>query len=537
MDVLLQAQPADRRLIFEEAVTRAAKYKVRKKEAQRRLERVNQNLLRVQDIIEENEKRLRSVKLAAGKARNYQTYSQQLRELRSTYALAEYHRLRTTEDELSREASALSDEATRIRTDISDHETKASQANVRIIELEHETSEAEGRLLTVQSQMTGQEERIAAAQRRIADQTDLLARSRDLLAGFEGQVAALVAKLTEQRQLSETVETELRTVQQELGGLQQRDHASAGELLLAQRRLEDEKAGIIDLLRRTSQLNNEIQGLNLQHESLADQKARLDERDAAIADELTESMSKQQQLSARRDQVLDLIEDQTKKLEETRDRLTAVAQHRATLVDQHAAAKEYRSGLESRRQLLAEQDRRHEGLLAGAKEILDRRDAALNPSIPQSPNPSFNYVRGAVGELFEADVAHAGIVEALLGNFEKYLVVTRRDLLLADRDQLTDLSGPVRAFCLDAVPAPIGGPDLSGQDGFIAKLIDWVRFPEDCSQLARHLLCRTYVVVTVEDARRMAALDPAGARLSPWTASSGTKAAGSVSARWASART
>jgi chromosome segregation protein len=488
VDVLLQANPADRRLIFEEAAG-ISKYKVRKKEAQRRLERVNQNLLRVQDIIEENEKRLRSVKLAAGKARNYQTYSQQLRELRSTYALAEYHRLRTTEDELSREASALSDEATRIRTDISDHETKASQANVRIVELEHETSEAEGRLLTVQSQMTGQEERIAAAQRRIADQTELLARSRDRLAGFEGQVAALVAKLSELR-----------------------DHASAGELLQAQRRLEDEKAGIIDLLRRTSQLNNEIQGLNLQHESLADQKARLDERDAAIADELTEAMSKQQQLSARRDQVLDLIEDQTKKLEETRDRLTAVAQHRATLVDQHAAAKEYRSGLESRRQLLAEQDRRHEGLLAGAKEILDRRDAALNPSIPQSPNPSFNYVRGAVGELFEADVAHAGIVEAVLGNFEKYLVVTKRDLLLADRDQLTDLSGPVRAFCLDAVPAPIGGPDLSGQDGFIAKLIDWVRYPEDCSQLARHLLSRTYVVETVEDARRMAALDPAGAR-------------------------
>ncbi len=511
VDVLLQANPADRRLIFEEAAG-ISKYKVRKKEAQRRLERVNQNLLRVQDIIEENEKRLRSVKLAAGKARNYQAYSQELRELRSTYALAEYHRLRSTEDELSREASALSDEATRIRTDISDHETKASQANVRIVELEHETTEAEGRLLTVQSQMTGQEERIAAAQRRIADQTDLLGRSRDRLAGFDGQVAALVARLTEHKQQAETIEADLRNVQQELSGLQQRDTASAGELLQIQRRLEDEKAGIIDLLRRTSQLNNEIQGLNLQHESLSGEKARLDERDAAIAAELTEAMSRQQQLSARRDQVLDLIEDQTKKLEETRDKLTTVAQTRASLLDQHAAAKEYRSGLESRRQLLAELDRRHEGLLAGAKEILEKRDAAQDPQASSLKSQAFSYVRGAVGELFEADVAHAGIVEAVLGTFEKYLVVTKRDLLLADRDQLADLSGPVRAFCLDAVPAPIGGPDLSNQEGFIARLIDWVRYPEDCSQLARHLLGRTYVVETVDDARRMAALDPAGAR-------------------------
>src|SRR5215208_773732 len=89
---LLEANPAERRLIFEEAAG-ISKYKVKKKEAQRKLEKVDQNLLRVNDIVEEVEKRLRSVKIQAGRARTFQEYSTRLSELRLTYSIQEYHTL------------------------------------------------------------------------------------------------------------------------------------------------------------------------------------------------------------------------------------------------------------------------------------------------------------------------------------------------------------------------------------------------------------------------------------------------------------
>src|SRR5206468_10420704 len=85
-----EANPAERRLIFEEAAG-ISKYKVKKKEAQRKLEKVDQNLLRVNDIVEEVEKRLRSVKIQAGKARTYQEHTTRLNELRLTYSIQEYH--------------------------------------------------------------------------------------------------------------------------------------------------------------------------------------------------------------------------------------------------------------------------------------------------------------------------------------------------------------------------------------------------------------------------------------------------------------
>src|SRR5947199_686269 len=93
VSALLEANPAERRLIFEEAAG-ISKFKAKKKEAVRKLEKVDQNVVRVNDIVEEVEKRLRSVKIQAGRARTFQEYSERLNELRLTYALQEYHTYR-----------------------------------------------------------------------------------------------------------------------------------------------------------------------------------------------------------------------------------------------------------------------------------------------------------------------------------------------------------------------------------------------------------------------------------------------------------
>ena len=92
VDVLLQSSPRDRRLIFEEAAG-ISRFKAKKVEAQRRLERVEQNLLRLSDIVDEVESRLRSVRLQAGKARRYKEYSDRLQELRTQIGLADWRTL------------------------------------------------------------------------------------------------------------------------------------------------------------------------------------------------------------------------------------------------------------------------------------------------------------------------------------------------------------------------------------------------------------------------------------------------------------
>ena len=106
VDVLLQASTRDRRTIFEEAAG-VSRFKAKKTETLRRLERVDQNLQRLRDIVEEVDKQLRSVQLQAAKAQRSQEYTARLKELRVALGLREYHRLTQTLDGKTNEFEAL----------------------------------------------------------------------------------------------------------------------------------------------------------------------------------------------------------------------------------------------------------------------------------------------------------------------------------------------------------------------------------------------------------------------------------------------
>src|SRR5438067_1451213 len=98
VDVLLQASTKERRTIFEEAAG-ISRVKARKTEAMRKLERVDANLLRLRDIMEEVEKQLRSVRLQAAKAQRYREHSERLKELRLGLGLRDYEALARQLDE------------------------------------------------------------------------------------------------------------------------------------------------------------------------------------------------------------------------------------------------------------------------------------------------------------------------------------------------------------------------------------------------------------------------------------------------------
>src|SRR5262249_3096290 len=81
IDAVLSANPEERRSIFEEAAG-ISRYKLQKRETLRKLERTEQNLARVHDLIEERTKRIRGLKIQAGKARRWQEVSTRLWDLK-----------------------------------------------------------------------------------------------------------------------------------------------------------------------------------------------------------------------------------------------------------------------------------------------------------------------------------------------------------------------------------------------------------------------------------------------------------------------
>ncbi len=489
VDSLLQSSPMERRLIFEEAAG-ISRYKARKREAERKLERTHQNLLRVNDIVEELEKRLRSVKLQAGKARNYLEYEARLKELKAGFSMAEYDRLSQSLRILSAKVQECSDRATGLRTEIDRREADGSQVTVRLDAMAERINSVDNQLVRSRADLAAQEERMATASKRREEQALLQDRA------VERHQAGLQRLEETQRELGDVEKSsqELEQRTQELRGrvaeLNEQDRLLARELTQVQAVLEDEKAGVIELLRKSAHTHNEIVRLNTHRESLVDQKGRLAQRDAQIAAELESQCRQRAGLEGRLRDVESLLAQQTQVLDDKKAQTDRVHAVRQRLVEELASLKEKRSALQSRREVLQDLQRRMEGVGTGVRWALD---AIRNvPSAVES-----GLLVGLVADIFETDVAHARIVEAILGDWDQYLVVTRGDEFRAMLDANSAPPGRVTTFCLDRLPPQVNIRDVSGLPGFVARAIELVRFSPDMDQLAQQLFAKTIVVEDV----------------------------------------
>ena len=111
IDLILSSRPEDRRAVFEEAAG-ITKYKGQKREALRKLEATEANLLRIGDIIKEVKRQIGSLQRQAGKARRYQTLMTDLQVLDTHHSRGKLEQL---ESELAQcsEAIARGDEGER----------------------------------------------------------------------------------------------------------------------------------------------------------------------------------------------------------------------------------------------------------------------------------------------------------------------------------------------------------------------------------------------------------------------------------------
>ena len=79
VEEMVNAKPEERRSLIEEAAG-TSKFRSRKLAAERKLERTHQNLLRVNDIVREIERQIRSMELQAKKAERYRSLRGELKD-------------------------------------------------------------------------------------------------------------------------------------------------------------------------------------------------------------------------------------------------------------------------------------------------------------------------------------------------------------------------------------------------------------------------------------------------------------------------
>ena len=159
IDLILNVRPEDRRFLFDE-VAGITKYKHRKKTALRKLEQTEQNLVRINDVIQELQRETESLKAQAEQARHYNTQQAKLKQFELNLACMEYDKLRT--DYL--QAQTDLDEILSATTDASEH-LKAAEEQIE--NATHRQSELDTAIATGQTALREVETKIEQIERQI----------------------------------------------------------------------------------------------------------------------------------------------------------------------------------------------------------------------------------------------------------------------------------------------------------------------------------------------------------------------------------
>ena len=218
IDMILSSRPEDRRAVFEEAAG-ITKYKTQKREALRKLEATDANLLRIGDVIKEVKRQIGSLQRQAGKARRYQTLHADLRILDTHYSRKQLDSLETELARCHAEIARLgeSEEANRARIDSS--ESQLAEQRRALEEVDEQIADGRSELQRLQSQIGGHQNRIQFNRQRAEELTELIERSRKDIAAAQAKRAQQSKELEEANALVEKTGQLLQAKEAELAKL------------------------------------------------------------------------------------------------------------------------------------------------------------------------------------------------------------------------------------------------------------------------------------------------------------------------------
>ena len=448
---ILSSKPDDRRMIFEEAAG-ITKFKSQKREALRKLDYTEQNLLRVADTIREVKRQLGSLQRQAGKARRYKELSTELQELDcslSQYRVAELDE-RITADEQQDESIRIEIEENSAEVLTLEEALKAMRT--RVSEVDQQISECQTEGLRLSGLCDQQEDRVRYSERRIQELSEQRQRAdEDILQAEERRTQAEhdVEQLAQQLQASEATLNEHRDkVRERVQGVDEID-LQLGE---RRQRLREGQSELFSAEQELGRLKSELNALEMRKqgndarlEKLSAEKAELEQERVALSERLTQFETNFESDKADAESQRELLKGFQSKVAEFETILRDIETERDGLLRQQSECR-------SRLNLLEQLESDREGFSEGASAALARKDLVV----------------GSIAEHLQTPDEHVTAVESVLGHHLQAALTSRGEDaiqvledLRSQRKGRASIAATELEAMIDTPPAPSGeGPGL-----------------------------------------------------------------------------
>ncbi len=442
VDRMLLASPMERRVIFEEAAG-IAKYRQRRVESQRKLEKTETNLIRTREQLDSTERRLRLVKGQASKARRFQELDGEYRALRMALAFEQYDDIRKRLEGLTSQIASLEDEKARTEQTLRDAEDEhngASQTHHQrtraLRELEEQLTKARHQAESAQQRGEMTTKAIEEAARSVELETGRLEESTNRLSDLDEQIAAHSKGV-------ETLEAQLQDAQAALSSANETKHDAARDAATHRQKLDETRAACASIEREHATLITRVQSDDRRIEGIREQSSTLRSRLETLRGSREERIAHINENKA----TISELEDELRSLEA---RLNAIASDeqrvgdaRSQLATRVDELDEQRVRLETRTSTLEEMVRARVGLDDAVREVLDRKEQGQG----------FAGVMGSLAELIEVTSEHAGPIESALEDALQSVVV-ESIAAMPSADELAELPGRVTFLPLTTLGTP-----------------------------------------------------------------------------------
>jgi len=474
IDLILSAKPEERRIVFEEA-SGVAKYLAKKQETLRRLDDVEQDLLRLADITQEVRRQLLVLERQAAKARQYKTLWEQLKELELRVAADELRQGAQGHQELLQRVESLKHKHTML-----DEERQRHLASLGTFQSTVAKTQADLQVLTTRVvESTGQieqhESQLALKTRWIEE----LTQQQQRLAQEEAHLDERAKQLAHQRERLAAQQAELERQHKDL--LTQRANASE-ELTRLDRLiteglkvLEQGKGELFEVASQASQQRNALADATLRLQTVEAQLARIQEQRSAVLQRLEQLTLRQQSVERERQHLKDQEDSLRREVELARQSTSQAEAKRHELLGRFNGLRERLLGERAKVQLLEEVWRRDVGFPESVKTLL-----------AEPPEG----VLGLLADLLDPQPGYEQAIEAALGPLASAIVVQNRSALrrcqeLLAEHKLDAVHVVVLSDCPGQPTAPRPNPP---QEGFLGRLSQFVRYDRAIACLVEWLL-------------------------------------------------
>jgi chromosome segregation protein len=301
VEAILSDRAEERRFLFEEAAG-ITKYKLRKKEAERKLEHTENDLLRLGDILSEVEKQVNSLRRQRGKAERHKRLSEEIRDLEIKLSRNEFHALKIREKELQEKVSASADQSQCAAADLAQEEAQTESLKLRLLETEKQVVQIQNTVSRLSEGNFQIEREISVNRERRSNLEKLIARNQEELANLKSRWSSVKDETEQKKRRLDQLASEIESKSQEC-------QAEENKLLSGDDQLQQIKSRLQELSQEWQQVNvlmnrggtekegsrAQIEELSKREGALTGEARTLEEKVAALSQTLTELTGQHQE--------------------------------------------------------------------------------------------------------------------------------------------------------------------------------------------------------------------------------------------------